>query len=720
MKPPPAETELETRGEAMDISSAGFTAESAFRTRKLCRHLRHFWWVPLLTLLLFVTGATAYILERVPTYVSQASLWETEKIHLPESALISEDPQNYLGNQTELLKSGKLQRLTVESLETGRTNRIPRDNQGRPPKVKVSVREAPKSSVVVVEASGAEPEYVQAYLDGLLSQYIQFKKELRKLVSGDTQASVSEQVLRLDHELKADQDALMAFERTNNLAILQEEGAAAGGYLVKLQTQLSDYQFESRLLEPAVPAAGSPGEQATNFAGGWMAPSYESQTGLPAVPTWVQTAGQQLDTLKIQHQRLSQSLRPKHPKMIKLEEAIEEAQTLLDLYATQSREQLVAVRQSLKLKCDNLQVLIQEWQGKVVAANARIAEADHLKLNVNRTQNLYDRLVGLLQSVDLSRNIDQDALAILQPASPAQRTYGIELLVLILAVMGGVAAGLGLVFLRTLRDDRFTSICEVDASLESRIVGLLPEMQWEQGGALSLLESNDSRSMYAESYRSLRSALLHLPVAGERPKVILITSAIPSEGKSTIAANLAGTLAWGGSRVLLVDANLRKSHLHELLGQPGEPGLIELLRQPGSMNRVIQPGSAQPFAFLSRGNGAGHTSDLFLGPAFDEVLERMRQQFDHVLIDSSPIFVADDASTLAPKVDGTLFVVRGNYSSARLVREGLERLHQRQSRILGLVFNRADVSAHSYHYYNYAGGEEPKNKRDAGGPKRRP
>jgi Mrp family chromosome partitioning ATPase len=173
----------------------------------------------------------------------------------------------------------------------------------------------------------------------------------------------------------------------------------------------------------------------------------------------------------------------------------------------------------------------------------------------------------------------------------------------------------------------------------------------------------------------------------------------------------------GGSRVLLMDADLRKGRLHELLGLRCEPGLVELLHQPDNLNGVIQTDPGQNFAFLSRGNGAGCTSDLFLGPAFEAVLARLRQQFDYVLIDSSPVFAADDASTLAPKVDGTLFVVRGNYTSARLVREGLELLHQRQSRILGLVYNRADASARSYNYYKYAGYHEPDQQPRNGVPK---
>jgi capsular exopolysaccharide synthesis family protein len=219
---------------------------------------------------------------------------------------------------------------------------------------------------------------------------------------------------------------------------------------------------------------------------------------------------------------------------------------------------------------------------------------------------------------------------------------------------------------------------------------------------MSLLELNDPRYMYAESYRSLRSALLFLRVEGERPKVLLITSAVPHEGKSTIAANLARTLALGGSRVLLVDADLRKGCLHEMMGMQCEPGLVELLHQPDNLDSVIQRDSLQNLAFLSRGNALGHSGDLFVGQAFDQVLARMRQQFDYVLIDSSPVFAADDATTLGPKADGTLFVVRGNFSSARQVREALELLHQRQAKVLGLVFNRADASARSYYYYKYA------------------
>ena len=269
--------------------------------------------------------------------------------------------------------------------------------------------------------------------------------------------------------------------------------------------------------------------------------------------------------------------------------------------------------------------------------------------------------------------------------------------------MEGLAAGLGIVFLIGIRDDRFTTITEVNTTLGDSVVGLLPEAGQEGGSVMPLLALNDPRHIYAESYRSLRSSLLFLATDGERPKVILITSAMPGEGKSTVSANLARTLALSGSRVLLVDGDLRKGHLHRLLGLQREPGLAELLSQTCDPDKVMQKDSQANLTFISSGGKfSGNPGDLFLGSGLDQILARWRQEFDYVLIDSSPLFAADDASCLAPKVDGTLFVVRSRQSSARAAREAMEMLAQRQARVLGVIFNGADTSRRSYHYYKYA------------------
>jgi capsular exopolysaccharide synthesis family protein len=676
----------------------------AFHLQKMLVFLRRLWWVPVITLTLAMIAAVVYLLWLPPTYISTSRLWETEKLRLPEGALFTEDSQTFIGTQTELLRSRSLREMVLTRLRASGTNAIPLEKDGQPLAVLIKVTPVPKSSVFAVEASSSVPAYTQNYLNVLMNEYLEYKKNARSLVSGVTLASISEQVLRLERDLKTDQDALTAFQRTNNLMILQEEGTIAGGYLAKLKTQLSDYQIESQLLEATALEHEKSGPGNTNSAGSLV----DSLRGAGSISTSTAASEslnsyQGVELLKIQRERLSKNLRPKHPKIVKLDADIERGQRILEMYHNQSRDQLATARQALKMRTDSVLAAMKEWEIKVVAANVLIAEAERLKQSVNRAQSLYDRLVNLLQNVDISRNIDQSTLAILEPASPAERSYRQELQPLGLALFGGLFAGLGIIFLVAVRDDRFTSVIEVNEKFGDSIVGQVPDLPVVRRKLPSpLLEHNDDRHMYAESYRNLRSALLFLPVEGEHPKILLITSALPGEGKSTIAANLALTLAAGGSRVLLVDADLRQGHLHDLLGLRQEPGLVELLRQPADLDKIIQTNSLTNFAFISRGSNVSHPGDLLLGAALDQVLARWRERFDYVLIDTCPVFAADDATTLAPKLDGTLFVVRRRFSGARVVREAIELLNKRQARVLGLVFNRADASAGSYNYYKHA------------------
>jgi capsular exopolysaccharide synthesis family protein len=161
-------------------------------------------------------------------------------------------------------------------------------------------------------------------------------------------------------------------------------------------------------------------------------------------------------------------------------------------------------------------------------------------------------------------------------------------------------------------------------------------------------------------------------------------------------------MALGGSKVLLIDADLRKGHIHERLKLPGKPGLNELLQQVQDSASFIQSTDLENLKFLPRGSISRNPGDLFLDSTFDQLLDQLRAQYDYVIVDSSPVFAADDASTLAPKMDGTLFIVRSRFSNTRVVREALDLLFQRQARVLGLVLNRSDATARSYYAYKYA------------------
>jgi capsular exopolysaccharide synthesis family protein len=576
------------------------------------------------------------------------------------------------------------------------------DSHGRPLLVTVQMSQSTKSAVFTLEAIGPQPAYTQAYLNALMQAYLEYKAETRKQISGDTLASIDEQMKLAEQELKKQQGYLTEFEQTKNLAILQQEGTVAGTYLTTLKTQLSDLESNERLLQAALVNLGEndPGLEQTNQ----VTLELEALALLPglqaaSVATDLQNESRKLDLLKMQLATLSVNLREQHPKIQQLNHDIEQARNELEIYRRQSRDQLSAAAEAARNKVASLQLSIKDWEATVLDVNGRIAEAQRLNNNVQMAHGEYDRLSALMQNFKIGRDLDQETLAILEPASSALRSYSTTKATLGSSLMGGLILGFGCIALLTIRDEKFSSVFEVKERLGDNVIAQVPE--WSRAdGKHQLMISGELSHPYAESYRSLRSALWLSTDMAKRPRMMLITSALPHEGKSTVAANLAHTLALGGSRVLLVDADLTRGTLHELLHLQQEPGLSQLLNHPANMDKIIQKNSTPNLSFISCGLWVANPGELLLGAALDELLAYWRSQFDYVIIDSCPILAADYATTLAAKVDGTLFVVRSRFSSERQVRSALDILQNRRTRILGVVFNRADPR--SYDYYNYA------------------
>ncbi len=671
------------------------------RVQKFFWALRKFWWVPLLTLVICIGACLIQFMNTPPMFASYARLWETEKFNLPGGAAFIDDPDTYFGTLKEVLRSDSLKHNALQLMRLASPNVPTTDLEGKEFDVQINVVQANKSAVFLVEADSPNPAFTPAYLNALMAAYREYKRTIRKEVSGDTLASIAGQVKRLEGDLKASQDALAEAEMTNNYVVLQQENQIAGDYLARLKTQLADCQLQIRLLEAVGQKKTDYSKGGTNDVVSLVASLHESSIGSPA-PTESDLAQREIQMLKLQRERLSKYLRPAHPRIVKLDEDIAHSQHLLETYHQQTEQQLASDRQAYQLRIAGLNNSIKEWEDKVSKDNVLIAGIGRLRMKVARDQAYYDRLSELLQTVDISRNIDQETLEVLEPASTATRSWKSFKTNLLQSAFGGLGLGLGLIFLISLRDDRITSLVEVSENISDNVVGQVPDIRrLKSKSPLMILEKNDDRHMYIESFRSLRSALFYLSKEPEPPKLILITSGVPNEGKSTISANLARVLALGGSRVLLVDGDLRKGHLHDLMGLRAKPGLTELLLRPDEFDRIVQTNSFENLSFIACGTLTQNSAELFLGSAFNDLLARVREQYDYVIIDSSPVFATDDAATIAPKVDGTLFVVRSHFSRSGMIKAALEMLYRRQAKVLGLVINRVDSANRSYYYYKY-------------------
>jgi capsular exopolysaccharide synthesis family protein len=233
------------------------------------------------------------------------------------------------------------------------------------------------------------------------------------------------------------------------------------------------------------------------------------------------------------------------------------------------------------------------------------------------------------------------------------------------------------------------------------IMGQIPNVDDSRTkDGLPLLAEEDDRYTFAESFRSLRSSLLFLP--NQSPlKSLLVTSAIPGEGKSTVASNLGITMALAGTRVLLVDADLRRGDLASLFNIDGRFGLSTILRDEMPWRSVAKATPFPTLTLIPRGPVTNQSSELLLIPRFDALLKEWKNEYDLVLFNTSPILATDDTGTIAPNFDGALMVVRAQFTSARLVHNSLNALYQRQVNVLGLVLNSVDTEMPDYHYYRY-------------------
>lgn len=664
--------------------------------------LRRHWWVPVASLLLFGGPGMFYTAITPRTFRSQAVLWMGERLELPEGRMHSEELSSYLGTQVELLKSALIKTRAIAKVRESFPNAQAKDFV-----FDLSVHSALKSSTIEVTATGVSPRPVSAFIDAVIQEYLAYKNEFRKNSSSTALSAITSQIKDLEKQIGDKEAGLSAFETSNNISFLTESGTSAGSHLARINGLLSDLRTERHLLELLTPEQFKDMSQVPPGAStGVSVPGQQAAQTLASVSS-AQEAGyyqalQQLELLKARRDDFAKVLRPTHSKMIKLNQEIAGLEQLLDTLKNQGEQQAAAQmanrKKSLDLQIQNLEAQYGSWQTNSFEASRLLDQHERMKQELERYRGLYSRLLGLIQTVDLTKGLDQEPLTPLAPASLAKPTLS-KYKMGVAGVFAGMVVGLGVLLLLSAADDRFSSAVELSLHLPEEVVGQVPEE------ALTSANSNDAgyqfqtSPVFAESFRNLRSYLLCTADLPAGPKVILVTSSIPKEGKTTVTANLGKALAMAGERVLLIDADLRRSSLHRAFNLEARPGLSEVLEQTISDAEAIVPTGYPNLFLLPAGEADDPGSEIFLTKTLGRLLQELSSQFTYILVDTAPVLATDDAGTLGPRMNGALVVVRAAYTSAGTIREALERLRSRRVKLLGLVYNRAAPSSDSYSQY---------------------
>ena len=709
---------------------------------RFCRHknqLTRRWWLPLLAVLAGAAVQAGLWRFETPLYVSSGRLIVNLKLSIPEGSLYTEELNNFLGTQAALMQSA----MVVE-----RAHQRAGDTLGElnPQPVALKALILPRTTIFALQGTGPDRRYTRQFVQACMEEYINLKKEMRAQTSDSTLAGMTEEVVRLERELRQGDQDLVAFQSSNSVVLLQEQGNSAGNFLAGLNQRLASLKSEWALLQSLTPeqslerdqpAAQEPSPPLDQpYASGQLQSVGLSDSGYLRVR-------QQLLLLRAEHDELAQYLRPKHPKMLALNEEIAGRTRLLAIFRQQSAELLESRGDSLRREMTNLEAQVQEWDGRVLEISRKSAEFARLKADGQRTQALYDRLLATMQTLDVNKQISPESVTIMENASEAVTDRPGLPRKLLLGAAAGFAASVLLLMLLDRLDDRVGSFSELQDLFDEPVLAQIPrERSALRKGEPGLLQPQDARYAFVEAYRSLRSSLLYMADPPRRPRTILVTSSVPNDGKSLTSANLAITLAGAGTRVLLVDADLRKGSLHHRFGiANGVPGLSDALsrqapgRNDGSAQRLkkpdrtsvatdnskltdaqdptaapprpdwadfVQPTRVGNLFLLARGGATHQSSELFLGALTPRFLDAAAALYDFVVLDSAPVMAADDVTSLAPHVDGVIFVIRAEHTSARVARAALDLLYLRHVRVLGLVLNAVrPTSADYYYYYKY-------------------
>ena len=663
-----------------------------FRTRllRLLRLLGSNWWILFFTVTAGLAVAAWVVFQEKEVFVSTGRMMVSGRINIQEGAVFTEELANFFGTQVELMKSAEVRNRARERLAAI-------EPELRPVPVVLSVSQQPQTSIFILSVTGDEPEYTRKLLDAVMTEYIGTKKEMRSTKSENTETAIMAEISRVEHEMRQAEEDLLNFQKQSNVGYLEQEGNSAGSYLATLNQQLADlktlYQLYDTLDIDQIIEKTKNDSVKARADQNYFLPALSQPQG-----DYLE-AKQQLAVLKAERDEYAKVLRPKHPQMVELDQKISEEETLIASLRGQSLDELKRRRDSIKRQIDNLGSVIKEWEAKALSLSQRLAEYDRIKGNLGRSKSLYDRLVNNLHDVDVTGTVDQDLVSILEKASPATAVKPGLVHDLLLGSSIGLVLGLAILILMDRIDDRVGSSIDVQSRFDDRVLTQIPREKHR--GSLKPLEANDARHAFAEAFRALRSSLLFLPVEGERPKTFLIAGAAPGEGKSTIALNLAITMAFTDVRVLLVDADLRRGELHTWFKCEREPGLSDLLSGKAGLETCRFQTPVHNLDLIARGASIANPGELLLGSNFDQLLRELYDSYQCIIFDSSPLMASDDTTSLAPKLDAAIFTIRFSCSSARISRKALELLRDRQANVIGIVCNDVPQADQEYKYYKY-------------------
>jgi succinoglycan biosynthesis transport protein ExoP len=565
------------------------------------------------------------------------------------------------------------------------------------------------SRLVDVSFQSPDPDFavrvINAHANHYREQNFQFKTDATQLAS----EFLSDTVEGMQFDLEAAETRLQEYSVANDILFTGDGLNTAMAKLQQLETEYLQAQADRIQKESYNRLIESGGENV-----------------LPQLMTnlLITDLSSSLANLQREEAELAVTFKPAHPRRQRIRSQIEENERSINgerqrIVSTLRSEYEASVQTE-----ESFRKTVESQLDIVNQINAELIQYGILRRQADSNQQLYDGLLMRLSEAQVSTGLRATNIRIVDraelPSSPVRPRKALNLA---LGLMGGLTFGVGLAFFQEYMDNTVKSPDDVARYLHVPTIAAVPRRDALKGKSsyghyglqnkpsgngsnsiqpssspIELISFDSPNSVMAEAYRSMRTSLL-LSSADHPPQTVMVTSALPSEGKTVTAVNMAISLTQTGARVALVDADMRKPRIHSIFALGATPGLSAALTGSIGLKEVLHEVSVPNLFVLPCGVIPPNPAELLMSKRFQQLLTALREYFDYVVIDSPPVSNVADARILGRMADATLVVVKA-WSTPRSVAEhAIDSLINAQTHLAGVVLNDIDMRIKGYDSY---------------------
>src|SRR6056297_980114 len=583
---------------------------------------------------------------------------------------------------------------------------------------RISVTPIRNSNLVRLSVSAFDSEFAARMANAVVEEYIRATMQRRFQAGNQAREFLQDELAEMRIQLERADQALLDFAQRNQVADLDQRVEMATSTLNDLNKRLSDVETELVTL----------GSYKTMIERGQAA-----DINMVNESAEIRALRQQRAQMATEYASLSQRFKEDYPTLVELRNQMD---TISDQIA---EERTLAIRgilsrfNSLTAEAESLRDAIETRESSILALNQQGVQYNILKRDFETNRELYDGLLQRMKEIGVAAGVQENNIAVIDEALPPGGPFKPDLgRNMVLAIAVGLIAGVGLALILEFFDSTIRRTEDIEALTGRPVLGLVPMVKAKQmradnpamhlpDRAVGHYSAKHPKSSVSEAFRSLRTSLMFSTPEG-MPKTILVTSPGPGAGKTTTAINLATVMAQNGSRVLLVDADLRKPRLHRDFGKPQSPGLTNRIagtQSEGNETASIFSTDVEGLFVMPSGNQAPNPAELLSSERMTKIIAMNARAFDHVIIDTAPILGLADSMVLSRLVDGVIVVTSAGKTSKDSIKTSMRRLMQVRAPLLGVVLNAVDLDSPDYayysaYYYNYESDDETDEGEKAG------